>query len=66
MVYHDGAPPYLLLALWEFFNSMFPEQWVGRGGPTALPARSHDFNPLDFYLSGYLKSTVYAKEVSDV
>ena len=47
---HDGFPPHFLLASREFLNTLFPEQWMGRGGPTALPARSPDLNPLDFHL----------------
>ena len=34
--------------------------------PTAWPVCSPHLNPLNFYLREYLKSTVYAKEVSDV
>ena len=45
---------------------MFPEQWVGRGGPTAWPAGCPDLNRLDFYLWEHLKPTVYATEASDV
>jgi hypothetical protein len=26
----DVAVPYFLLAVWEFWNNMFPEQWIGR------------------------------------
>jgi hypothetical protein len=37
---HDDASPHVLLAAWEFLNNVFPEQWIGRGGPTARPARS--------------------------
>lgn len=37
---HDGASPHVLLAAWEFLNNVFPEQWIGRGGPAAWPARS--------------------------
>jgi len=36
---HDDASPHVLAA-WEFLKNVFPEQWVGRGGPKAWPARS--------------------------
>jgi hypothetical protein len=62
----DDAPPPFILAAWEFLNSLFPEQWVGRGRPTALPARSPDLNSFAFYLWGRLQSTVYFTEVCDV
>ena len=32
---HDGVPPLFLLAFREFLNNLFPERWMGRGGPTA-------------------------------
>lgn len=47
---HDGAPPHFLLAFREFLNNLFPERWMGRGGPTAWSAPSSDLNPLHFYL----------------
>jgi hypothetical protein len=46
---HDGAPPHYLLAVREFLNNMFPEQWIEQGTPTAWPAPSRDLNHLDFY-----------------
>jgi hypothetical protein len=45
---------------------VFPEQWLGRGGPAAWPVRCPDLNPLDFYLWEHLKPTVCTTEVSDV
>ena len=36
---HYGAPAHFLLAVREFLNTVFPGQWIGRGGPTAWPAR---------------------------
>ena len=47
---YDGAAPHLLLAVGEFLNKVFPEQWIGRGGPTAWPAPSTDLIPLHFHL----------------
>jgi hypothetical protein len=32
---HDGVQPNFLLAVWEFLNNMFPEQWIGRDGTIA-------------------------------
>ncbi|OXU32204.1 hypothetical protein TSAR_007998 [Trichomalopsis sarcophagae] len=36
-------------------------RWIGRGGPIAWPPRLPDLTPLDFYLWGYLKDTVYSE-----
>jgi hypothetical protein len=44
-------------------NNTCHDRWIGTGGPTAWPPRSPDFNPLDFYLWGYLKILVYAAPV---
>ena len=38
----------------------FNEKWLGRReSATDFPPRSHDLTPLDFYLWGTLKNTVY-------
>jgi hypothetical protein len=63
---YDGAPPHFYLAVREFLNSVFPEHWVGRGGPTAWPASSLALSPLHFYMLSYLQSTVDAAAVSDL
>ena len=49
-------------------NKEFPEQWIGRGGPTAWLAGCTNLNPLYtyYYLWEHLKPTVNATEVSDV
>ena len=58
-----GAPPDVLSA--RVFLKVFPEQRIGRDGPTAWPARLPVLNSLDFYIWGYLKSAVYATKVND-
>lgn len=62
---HDDAPPHLFLALQQFLNNVFPEQQIGRGGPTARPASSPELNPSHFYLWWHLQSAVCAAEVGD-
>jgi hypothetical protein len=62
---HYGAPPHFLLAVGEFLNRVFPEQWIVWRGPTAWPACSPDLNPLHFHLWRPLKSTVCGTAVSD-
>jgi kynurenine formamidase len=39
---HVDAPSHFLLAAQEFLNNVFPEQWIGKSGPTAWPAGSTD------------------------
>ncbi|KAJ4427495.1 hypothetical protein ANN_25143 [Periplaneta americana] len=43
-----------------------PNRWIGRGGPIAWPPRSPDFNPIDFYLWGHLKSLLYSSPAPDM
>lgn len=60
---HDGAPPHFARAVREHLNLLFQNRWIGRGGPIAWPPRSPDFNPLDFFLWGHLKTLVYSTPV---
>lgn len=61
---HDGAPPHFRLIVTEFLNQNFPGRWVGRGGPIPWPPTSPDFNIVDFFIWGKLKSMVYAEDIS--
>lgn len=56
---HDGAPAHTANATQELLHEMFPNGYIGRGGMIEWPARSPDFNPLDYYLWGKLKDIVY-------
>jgi len=56
---HDEAPPHYTRRMREFLNKTFPNRWLGRGGPVAWPPRSPELTPLDFYLWGHMKSSVY-------
>ena len=51
----DGAPPHFALDVSDHLNECFPQQWIGRGGPTAWPPRSPDLTPLDFFFLGIHK-----------
>ena len=62
---HDGAPPRFSRVARQFLSRHFANKWIGRGGPVAWPARSLDFNPLDFHLWGHLKSIVYATSIEN-
>lgn len=60
---HDGAPAHFARPVREYLNGRYAE-WIGRGGPIPWPARSPDLTPLDFFLWGFVKNYVYAKECS--
>lgn len=63
---HDGAPPHFSLAVRNHLNAMYPNRWIGRGGPHAWHPRSPDLTPLDYFLWGYMKAIVYEDEVDTV
>ena len=44
-------------------TATFGARWIGKGGPTAWPARSPDLTCLDFFLWGYMKSMVYETDI---
>jgi hypothetical protein len=45
-------PPHFSRNVQGILNRMYPNRWIGRGGPRHWPARSSDLNPLDFFLMG--------------
>lgn len=59
---HDGAPPHYSGQVRQHLDQVFPERWIGRGGPRQWPARSPDLTPLDYYLWGHMKTLVYKKK----
>jgi len=59
---HEGDLSHLLLAFRGLLNNLFPEDWIGGGGPKARRARSPDLNPLYFHLWRYLKSISFLIE----
>lgn len=59
---HDGATCHFARSVREHLNEAFPGRWIGRGGPIAWPPRSPDLNPIDFFIWGYFKEIVYARE----
>ena len=60
------SSPHWGLNVWKFLDAIFPDGWIGRGGPTPWPPRSPDITPLDFFLWGYVKDRVYATQVPDL
>jgi hypothetical protein len=57
----DGAPPHWAIIVREKLNHIFNGRWCGRDGPIPCPSNSPDLSPPDFFVWGYVKSTVYAK-----
>ena len=63
---HDGAPVHFSHLERQQLTATFGDRWMGHLGPILWPARSPDFNPLDFVLWGYLKTLVYATPADHV
>lgn len=62
---YNGAPPHFSLVDRDFLKATNRDLWIGRSKPHARPARSPDFNPLDYFWWGYLKLSVYATPVEN-
>lgn len=64
---HDGAPPHVTAEVRDFLGANF-FGWMGRGNDSILqwPPRSTDFNPLDFFVWGYLSDLVYLVQPEDL
>lgn len=50
---HNGAPANISVAVSEYLNDNFPDQWIGRGGTDPWLAKSPDLNSSYFYLWGH-------------
>lgn len=60
----DGAPPHFSIEVRNYLDETFPRRWIGRGSEFAWPPRSPDYNPLDYYVWGHMKSLVYANTIN--
>ena len=63
---HDGAPAHFSVVLRNYLQTVYPNRWIGRGGPQEWPPRSPDLNSLDFILWGHLKTLVYTSPINTV
>jgi hypothetical protein len=62
----DGAPSHFRADFRDHIALVFEENWIGRGGPVAWPARSPDLNHIHFFLWGYLRSLVYVSPILSI
>lgn len=47
-------------------NEIFPNRWIGRGGPIQWPPRSPDLTIMDFFMWSWIKNRVYAERIIDI
>ncbi|GFW50031.1 uncharacterized protein TNCV_2316131 [Trichonephila clavipes] len=58
----DGATCHTACATIDLLKDTFGDRLISRFGPVNWPPRSCDLTPLDYFLSGYVKSLVYANK----
>ncbi|GFW77662.1 histone-lysine N-methyltransferase SETMAR [Trichonephila clavipes] len=56
----DGATCHTARATIDLLKGTFGDRLISRFGPVNWPPRSCDLTPLDYFLWGYVKSSVYA------
>jgi hypothetical protein len=61
----DEAPLHFSNNVCKALNARFPDQWNKRNRPIAWPPRSPDLMPLNFFLWGHVKNTVYRENIGD-
>lgn len=62
----DGAPPHNSILVKNYLHEAFPGQWIGNGGAVEWSARSPDLSPLDYFLWGNIKNTVYKQRYANI
>ena len=62
----DGAPAHFSCFVTDVLNVIFPDAWIGRGGPIPWPPRSPDLSPLYFFLCEYIKNIVYGEKIRNI
>ncbi|GFY08963.1 putative DD41D transposase [Trichonephila clavipes] len=60
----DGATCHTTRATINLLTDTFGDRLISRFGPVNWPPRSCDLTPLDYFLWGYVKSLVYANDLS--
>lgn len=62
----DGAPPHNAVLVRNYLDEIFPNKWIGNRSAIEWPARSPDLSPLDYFLWGTIKNTVYKQRYENV
>ena len=62
----DGAPSHYATAVRNLLDETFPDKWIGRRGPIEFPPRSPDITPMDFFVRGVIKDSLYSRKPRSV
>ena len=63
---HDGVPAHFSVVVRNYLQTVYPNRWIGHGGPQEWPPRSRDLNSLDFFLWDHLKTLVYTSPINTI
>lgn len=63
---HDDAPIHDNIHAKLLLDRIFSKRWIGVNGPMRWPSKSPDLSPCDFFLWGYIKTTLAAKEYNSL
>ena len=61
----DGVPPCWSKGVRGSLNATFPNRWIGLE-PIHSPPRSPDLTPLDFFLWGHVKDSLFTTPVNNI
>lgn len=64
--YQDGPLSRLSSNVQESLNETFPDRWIGKGGPIALPPASPDLSPMGYFFWGYIQHRVFQTRLTTV
>lgn len=59
----DSSPAHTSTATREYLSTKLGSQQISKQGPPNCPVMSPDLTPLDFFLFGYMKYKVNAKQI---
>lgn len=59
---HDDAPPHYERNVRTYLDQIFLNRWIGCERPMFWPPRSPDFSSINFYLWGFTKNAIYARQ----
>ena len=63
----DEASAYFSRDVHQYFDKVFPNQWIGKGGVHQMGTTcSPDLSPLNFILSGYVKNNIYKSSIRNL
>jgi len=60
---HDGAASHFARQVRKHLAANYNDHRIGRSWPVANPPRSPDLTPMDFFLWGHIKTSIFTSPV---